>query len=264
MSLRRARYAVPLSALAVLVGALTGLTGASAKSRNPLGSAAASDKGNSLLQCIRFDVDDKPVCGIMRVGPRGPRGLTGATGLTGPIGPVGPQGIQGPPGPLGETGQTGPQGVRGPLGPKGDTGTTGSTGPRGLTGPPGPQGTPGPTVVIAGNTLHFTQSSSSPSPAGTEFFSVAKCPSSGNTEAYGGGGVVNKSGTSAGADIVTLESSFPGVFQSTGAEILPFVAGAIAGQGAPDNAYEAKAVISDLAPSDTFTLQAYVVCGPGS
>jgi Collagen triple helix repeat (20 copies) len=259
MSLRRARYAVALSAVGVLVGALTGLPGASAKSSpNPLGHASASDKGNSLLQCIRFDVDDKPVCGIMRVGPRGPRGLTGPTGLTGPVGPVGPQGIQGPPGPQGETGPIGQTGPRGPIGPIGLTGQTGATGPRGLTGPPGPQGTPGPTVVVAGNRITFTQSSSSPSPAGTEFFSVAKCPSSGNTLAYGGGGVINKSGANAGADIVTLESSFPGVFQSTGSEITPFVA------NTPDNAYEAKAVISDLTPSDTFTLQSYVVCGPGS
>ncbi|MFL5831295.1 MAG: hypothetical protein ACJ76X_15380 [Solirubrobacteraceae bacterium] len=259
MSLRKARYAVALSAVGVLVGALTGLPGASARSaHNPLGSAAASDKGNSLLQCIRFDIDDKPVCGIMRVGPRGPRGLTGATGLTGPIGPVGPQGIQGPPGPPGDKGDTGQTGSRGSKGDKGDKGDTGQSGLRGLTGPPGPQGTPGPTVVVAGNTIHFTQSSASPATAGTEFFSVAKCPSSGNTEAYGGGGVINKSGTSAGADIVTLESSFPGVFQSTGSEITPFVA------STPDNAYEAKAVVSDLNNGDTFTLQSYVVCGPGS
>jgi hypothetical protein len=258
MSLRRARYAVVLSAAGVLVGALTGLPAASAKSApNPLGHISP-DQGNSLLQCIRFDVDDKPVCGILRVGPRGPRGLTGATGLTGPIGPVGPQGIQGPPGPQGEPGPIGQTGPRGPKGDKGDTGDIGPQGIQGLTGPPGPQGTPGPTVVVAGNQIHFTQSSSSPSPAGTEFFSVAKCPSSGNTLAYGGGGVINKSGTNAGADIVTLESSYPGVFASPGSEITPFVS------NTPDNAYEAKAVISDLAPSDTFTLTAYVVCGPGS
>jgi Collagen triple helix repeat (20 copies) len=157
MSLRKARYAVALSVVGVLAGALTGLPGASAKSpSNPLGHASASDKGNSLLQCIRFDVDDKPVCGIMRIGPRGPRGLTGATGLTGPIGPVGPQGIQGPPGPQGETGPDGQPGPRGLVGPPGTPGATGSTGPRGLTGPPGPQGTPGPTVVVAGNRITFT------------------------------------------------------------------------------------------------------------
>lgn len=253
MSLRRPRYAVALSALGVLAGALIGLPEASAKSsHNPLGSLSATDKGNSLLQCIRFDVDDKPVCGIMRVGPRGRRGLTGATG---PIGPIGPQGIQGPSGPKGDTGSTGPAGPRGPIGPTGVTGATGPQGAQGFTGPQGPQGTPGPTVVVQGNVVGpITQSQNAPVLNGSDsFYSVAACPQ--NTAAYGGGGVISKSGV---PDIVTLESSFPGRLNGPGAEITPFTA------GQTDNAYEAKAVVTNLNNGDSFTLRSYVICGPSS
>jgi hypothetical protein len=265
MSLKRVRYAVPLCA-AIVVGALTGLPGASAK---PAARTAAADTGKPLISCLRFDVDDKLVCGILRVGPRGPKGdrgllgPTGAQGIPGALGPVGPQGVQGPPGPTGDTGAQGPIGPRGPIGPDGSTGGTGQPGPRGFTGPQGPQGTPGPTVVVQGNQRIFTQSPSAPPSTGTEFFSIARCPSSGDTEAYGGGGVIQKSGNNAGSDVVVLESSFPGVFQGS-AELIPFVPSSNPNQGVPDNAYEAKAVLSQLTPGDTFSLQAYVVCGPGA
>ena len=44
-----------------------------------------------------------------------------------------------------------------------------------------------------------------------------------------------------------LESSFPGVAQASG-ELSPFVASSNPSQGVPDNAYEAKAVVSQLTP----------------
>ena len=179
----------------------------------------------------------------------------------GPLGPVGPQGPQGVAGPTGQTGTTGPQGPAGPIGATGATGATGAIGPRGFTGPPGPQGTPGPTVVIQGNQRTFTQSPSAPSSTGTDLYSVASCPSSGNTEAYGGGGVITAEQQS--RDLIMLESSYPGQFNGTG-EVTPFVASSNPSQGLPDNAYEAKAVIANLPSGDSFTLQAYVVCGPGS
>jgi hypothetical protein len=264
MSLKRVKYAVPLG-VAVVVGALAGLPGASAKTAR----IAAVDAGKPLINCLRFDVDDKLVCGILKVGPRGPKGARGPfgpigpQGIPGPLGPVGPQGVQGPPGPTGATGAQGAVGPRGPIGPTGQTGATGQQGARGFTGPQGPQGTPGPTVVVQGNQRIFTQSPSAPSSTGTEFYSIASCPTSGDTQAYGGGGVIQKSGSNAGSDVVVLESSYPGVFHGSG-EVNPFVASSNPSQGVSDNAYEAKAVVSQLTPGDSFSLQAYVVCGPGS
>ena len=84
---------------------------------------------------------------------------------------------------------------------------------------------------------------------------MAACPQQGNTAAYGGGGIISKTGAS---DIVTLESSFPGRLAGPGAEITPFTS------GQPDNAYEAKAVVTNLNNGDSFTLRAYVICGPGA
>lgn len=263
MPLKRVSYAVSLGAVCA-AGALIGLPGASAKS-----ARVAADTGKPLISCLRFDVDDKLVCGILRVGPRGPkgvRGLTGPQGIQGPIGPlgpVGPQGIQGPAGPKGDTGGVGPVGPRGPIGPTGLTGAAGQQGPRGFTGPQGPQGSPGPTVVIQGNQRIFTQSPSAPSSTGTEFASIARCPSSGDTAAYGGGGVIQKSGNNSGSDVVVLESSYPGIFQGS-SDIAPFVPSSNPNQGVHDDSYEAKAVVSQLTPGDSFSLQAYVVCGPGS
>jgi hypothetical protein len=171
--------------------------------------------------------------------------------------------VQGPAGPTGQTGATGAQGPRGPKGDTGAQGPKGDQGPQGLTGPQGPQGTPGPTVVVQGNRIQFTQSPSAPASTGTEFASIAKCPTTGNTSAYGGGAVIQKSGANQGSDVVTLESSYPGVFQGSG-DISGFVPSANPAQGVPDNAYEGKAVVSTLTNGDTFTLQAYVICGPGS
>jgi hypothetical protein len=267
MLLKRVKYAVPLG-VAVVVGALAGLPAASAKSAH----TAAADTGKSLINCLRFDIDDQLVCGILKVGPRGPKGARGPfgpigpigpQGVPGPLGPVGPQGVQGPPGPTGAKGDTGATGHPGQTGGQGPVGPIGPQGARGFTGPQGPQGTPGATVVVQGNQRIFTQSQSAPSSTGQEFFSIARCPSSGDTAAYGGGGVIQKSGNNAGSDVVVLESSFPGVFQGTG-ELSPFVASSNPNQGVPDNAYEAKAVVSQLTPGDSFSLQAYVVCGPGA
>jgi hypothetical protein len=255
MPLKPVRYAVSLGAVCA-AGVLIGLPGASAKS-----ARVAADTGKPVISCLRFDVDDKLVCGILRTGPRGAkgdRGLTGAQGIQGPIGPlgpVGPQGIQGPAGPKGDTGSTGPVGPRGPKGDTGLTGSNGAQGPQGFTGPQGPQGTPGPTVVEQGNVIGpITQSSNAPVLNGADsFYSVAACPQ--NTAAYGGGGVISKTGAS---DIVTLESSFPGRLTGPGAEITPFTS------GQTDNAYEAKAVVTNLNNGDSFTLRSYVICGPSS
>ena len=210
MLLKRVKYAVPLG-VAVVVGALAGLPAASAKTAH----TAAADTGKPLINCLRFDIDDQLVCGILKVGPRGPKGARGPfgpigpQGVPGPLGPVGPQGVQGPPGPTGATGAQGAVGPRGPIGANGSPGATGQQGPRGFTGPQGPQGTPGPTVVVQGNQRIFTQSPSAPSSTGQEFYSIAHCPSSGDTEAYGGGGVIQKSGANAGRTWSCWRAAFP-------------------------------------------------------
>jgi hypothetical protein len=254
MSLKQVRYAVSLVAVCA-AGALIGLPGASAKSVR-----VAVDPGKPLVSCLRFDVDDKLVCGILRVGPRGPKGATGPIGLQGipgPLGPVGPQGIQGTVGPKGDTGVAGPTGQRGPIGPIGLTGSTGSQGAQGLTGPQGPQGTPGPPTVVQGSVIGpITQSQNAPVLTGQDsFYSIAACTQPPNTVAYGGGGIISKTGA---ADIITLESSFPGRLAGPGSELTPFTS------GQPDNAYEAKAVVSSLSNQNSFTLRAYVICGPGT
>lgn len=83
-------------------------------------------------------------------------------GPKGPAGPAGPQGAQGPAGPAG------PQGGQGPAGAKGDTG---STGPKGDPGAPGTGAISNLTYVTASVTYDPS------SPAGSQYFGEAKCPS---------------------------------------------------------------------------------------
>jgi hypothetical protein len=269
MSLKRARFGIVPVTLAALVVALTNMSGASAKSAAVPATFTAKASASS---CLSIKVNGKLVCGIQgKTGKKGATGKTGATGPTGPtgatgpmgpqgaigsVGPVGPQGGQGVAGPSGPTGPTGDTGPRGPLGPTGNTGPTGDTGPRGFTGAQGPQGTPGPTIIEQGNIVGpIVQSANAPVQNGAEYYSVAVCDQPNHLEAYGGGGVISKTGSS---DIVTLESSFPGVNQGSGSEIAPFEA------NTPDDSYEAKAVVSKLSNTNSFTLRAYVICGPGS
>jgi hypothetical protein len=109
-------------------------------------------------------------------------------------------------------------------------------------------------MVVHGNKIGPIVASG-PSLTGSETFSVAQCPPT-DPEAYGGGGLITKNGTSSGGDVVALEASYPGTFVGPGAEVTP-----ITGAGA-GNAYEAKAVVSVLNSGDNYTLQAYAVCGP--
>ncbi|HET8976732.1 MAG TPA: hypothetical protein VFN87_01150 [Solirubrobacteraceae bacterium] len=217
---------------AAAAGAATWIAAASpaaqaATTHNPLMAAIAADPGKSLLNCIKMDVDDQPVCGVLRKGPRGARGARG---------PRGYRGFTGPAGPAGPTGATGPQGPVGPQGPR------------------GVQGAPGPTVVIEGNAAPFSYSGG-PDPSGTPVTSVAVCPAGSSTpEAYGGGGYVVTNDQN-GRDIVTLQSSFPGSY--SGGSVTPMT-----GNNAPADSWEAQAVITRLASGDNGTVTAYVVCGP--
>src|SRR3954462_15668004 len=81
-------FAVVLVAVAAASGLPTAIAG-NAKVH------VAADSKTSLLHCIRFDVDDKPACGIMRRGPRGRQGFRGKHGETGPQGVRGLTGATG-------------------------------------------------------------------------------------------------------------------------------------------------------------------------
>jgi hypothetical protein len=234
MSLKRARFGIVPVTLAALVVALTNMSGASAKSAAVPATFTAKASASS---CLSIKVNGKLVCGIQ--GKTGKKGATGKTGATGPTGPTGATGPMGPQGAIGSVGPVGPQGGQGVA-----------------TGAQGPQGTPGPTIIEQGNIVGpIVQSANAPVQNGAEYYSVAVCDQPNHLEAYGGGGVISKTGSS---DIVTLESSFPGVNQGSGSEIAPFEA------NTPDDSYEAKAVVSKLSNTNSFTLRAYVICGPGS
>ncbi|HLH65274.1 MAG TPA: hypothetical protein VKV27_06190 [Solirubrobacteraceae bacterium] len=227
MKINRIVRVLALGVLLVGASALSGLSFSSAKTparsaRAPVAArgAAAGDTGRPLIKCIRFDVDDMRVCGLRgQRGARGPRGLRGFRGFTGAQGPAGPAGPQGP---------QGPQGI---------------------------PGSPNPTVIVEGNVQTYSYSGTGPSPIGHVIPpSVAVCQAGSNQPyVYGGGAVINPSDTN-GADIVTLQSSFPGNYN--GSSVTPVTS------TAPGNAYEAQAVVTNLASGDSVTVQAYAICGP--
>lgn len=236
--------AAAVAAACLAATALTGLPWADASSRAVVADSGGRGSEKPAVQCVTYDFNEGPVCGIMLLGPRGPRGergKTGRIGLTGAQGLVGPQGIQGP---------VGPQGIQGPVGP---------------TGPQGIQGAPGHTVVVAGTSITETAPTGG-DPQGKELTpSVAKCPSSaqGDPEAYGGGVQIQKSGSESGGDVVTIQQHFLGSYVSS-TQVSPLPAGTSPGtiSTQPANAYEGQAVITELGGGDTVTVQSYVICGP--
>jgi hypothetical protein len=121
-------------------------------------------------------------------------------------------------------------------------------------------------VVVIGSPFNFTSSGQL---FGQEAPPVAvRCPSSGlDQEAFDGGVTIRLTrfgGSPDPSDVITLESSYPGLWQgSANAEILPLPVGATSGISTqPANAYEGKAVISQLATGDTAVITPYVICGP--
>ena len=207
-------------------------------------SARVADVGTPQIRCVKLDVDDQPVCGIMRRGPQGSRGVRGKTGARGATGHVG------------ATGAPGPQGTQGQVGPQG------GQGPQGLQGV---QGAPGHTVVVAGTQVSETAGPSG-DPQGKQLTpSVAQCPapSSGTPEAYGGGVQIQKSGSQTTGDVVTIQQHFLGTFVSS-TQVNPLPAGTTPGTVSTTaaNAYEGQAVVTQLNAGDNVTVQAFVVCGP--
>jgi len=262
MSFSRLKHVAALLVLGVLGGAVMGLSSAAAKA---VPSAGAAQSHKTLLNCVKVDKITESVCVATKAGPVGPRGERGPAGPRGAVGPTGPAGPPGPTGAPGATGATGAPGATGAsvTGPQGPQGTTGVQGPQGSQGIQGPQGLAGCvaggstcTVVIHGNKIGPIVASGV-SLTGSETYSVALCGPS-DPEAYGGGGLIVKNGSTSGGDIVTLEASYPGTYAGSGAEVTPITTGSSTGA----NAYEAKAVVTVLNSGDNYTLQAYAVCGP--
>ncbi len=254
----RFRYVVHVGAVVgacCAVVALVGLPWADASPAARVADAGGTGSEAAKLprQCVSFDFGEGPICGILRPGPRGLRGFTGPVGKVGPVGPVGATGPQGP------TGAVGPQGIQGP---------------QGVQGIQGVQGAPGPTIVVAGTQVKEVGATGG-TPEGTMITpTVAQCPAAGtpnpnggtyeDPEAYGGGVQTQISGGDpSNGDVVTLANHFLGTYVSP-TQVNPLPAGSTPGavSAAPANAYEAQAVVTELAQGDTATVQSFVVCGP--
>lgn len=229
------------------------------------GTGVVNDSVWVRKNCVRFNIDDKPACGLRKQGPRGFRGVQGEPGIEGARGRDGSNGTDG------RNGADGPQGPQGAQGAQGAVGATGLTGPKGDTGPQGiqgVQGAPGHTVVVAGTVVTAT---ANPGPmTGTILGpSIARCPaaSSGTPEAYGGGVKITKSGSQSSSDVVGLEQHYAGTFNDNGAaadtvDALPSSTTPGDFSTIAANAYMGQAVITQLNSGDTVKVQAFAVCGP--
>jgi hypothetical protein len=237
------RIAVVATAF-VAGAALTGLhSGAPPVASAKLVAATEPNAGRTLLNCVHFDIDDQPVCGLQ--------------GRTGGPGPPGPRGFRGFRGATGARGARGRQGLTGPIG------ATGATGPQGPQGIQGPQGAPGNTVVQAGTPVTVTAPNGGIA-FGTELTpAVAQCTDPMHPEAYGGGVQIQKSGAESGGDVVTIDSHYIGTYVSS-TQVNPLMgpAGTSQPTTGPANAYEGQAVVTQLSGTDIVTVTAYVVCGP--
>lgn len=247
MKLKYLAYVAAVAGACLPVVALVGLPWAQASPAARVADTGSGEK--QLVQCVTFDSGDPQVCGVRVRGARGPRGRRGPTGLVGPVGPIGPVGPQGPQGPIGPVGPQGPQGIQGIQ---------------------GIQGAPGHTVVVAG-TVVTEAPTNTPDQQGTLLNpTIAQCPSSmsqyPDPEAYGGGVQIQKSGAESGGDVVTVAQHFLGTYDNSGSSpvVDPLPAGTTPGTVSTQaaNAYEAEAVVTELAAGDSVTVQSFVVCGP--
>jgi hypothetical protein len=252
MSIKRVSYVAMVVAACLGTVALTGLPWAEANPRAQIADVATVNGEKVVAHCFKFDPGDPGVCTELLKGPRGSRGRTGKTGPRGHTGHVGHIGLTGP---IGLTGATGP------IGPTGPIGLTGATGPIGATGI---QGAPGATVVVDGTLVSVTAPPQGEA-QGTELTpSVAQCTDVNDPEAYGGGVLIQPTGTEQGGDVVAEQNHFLGTYVSS-TQVNPIPAPSSAAGTAsttPANAYEAQAVVSQLSGGDTVTVQAYVICGP--
>ena len=146
---------------------------------------------------------------------------------------------------IAERGASGPQGNQGPQGIQGAQGTAGcSTASNGSC-----------TAVVYGNKIGPIVANG-PSLQGSQSTSISVC-SGATPEVYGGGGLIVKNGASKGGDVVMLDASYPGFYQSGALSTTP-----VQGSPASPNAWAAESLVSFLASGDNYTLQAYAICGP--
>jgi Collagen triple helix repeat (20 copies) len=244
----RSRHLIRISAVAgacAAAMALGGLQLADASS-----SAPAAKTARSSVWCFKYDADDTPQC--LGQGPRGKAGLRGVRGRKGVTGGSGKKGPVGPRGATGPKGAVGIQGIQGVVGNPGAF-TSGGSDPGGQM------------VTITGTSATYHQTTS-PGGTGTEIEPpvTARCPVGGPTpEAYDGGVTISLSGTHTASDVVSLESSYPGIYVSS-TEVDPLPIGSAPGGVSPEpaNAYEAVPVVTIMGASDSAVATAYVVCGP--
>jgi hypothetical protein len=225
------------------------------------GSPPAPHKSHGKY-CVKVDNDDSTYC--LPYGPSGKTGNRGPRGAQGPVGAMGAVGL------VGAVGAVGNQGIQGPRGHVGVTGPTGPTGAFGATqtAPGGPY-TGGNTIIRVGQMIGPLFMGGVPTGTVVNPPAVARCPTSGiDKEAYSGGAIIkttngNDPNTPTSGDVVGLFQAYPGLFNGRN-EVDPLPLGS-APHGVSTlaaNAYEAQAVITELNPGDSVSIQAYVVCGP--
>jgi collagen type VII alpha len=221
-------------AVALLVGALLGLSGASAK----------SGASTSVVHACVAKADG--TVAFIKVSRTCPKGETGVL--------------------LNATGKLGKQGKQGKTGKQGAVGATGPVGPTGPAGPANAEVVVGPAETVSGNdnAQHAT---------GEVAVSTASCSSADNPvndEAYGGGVNLVTYPHTQTKDIVEVQSSYPdedtGPTGATGITGVTGPLGTPTPAGQPADAWTGEAVVDLLEPSgtdpDTAVIQTYAVCGP--
>jgi hypothetical protein len=207
--------------VAVMAGALLGLAGAGAKS---------SSGGGQIQACVAKG-------GAVRfISAHGKCAKGERSELINQAGVAGPKGKNGKTGKIGKTGATGP------------AGPTGVAGPTGPTGPANTEVVSGPVATLAGS-----------EPSGSIAVSTAGCNdavSGANREAYGGGVIITPHPSTSTADVVPIQSSYPGAGVTGGTQAPPVAAGSGA------ISWTGVAVIQRMLNGDSATVQAYVICGP--
>jgi len=223
-------------AVALLLGALIGLSGASAK--------PTSSSGPVVHACVAKANGGVAFIKVSRSCPKGQTGVL-----------------------LNETGKQGKQGKQGKTGQPGGVGPTGPVGPTGAAGSANAQVVFGPAEPLSGN-------DDGGNATGVIAVSTAACSgatSAADDEAYGGGVNVLVNSQTSVKDIVELQSSYPdddtGSSGATGVTGVTGPLGTPTPQGQAADAWTGVVVVDRLLRNsgtnpDTANVQTYVVCGP--
>jgi hypothetical protein len=228
-------------AVALLVGALIGLSGASAK---PARSAKSSASARVVHACV---AKADGAVAFIKVSSSCPKGETGVL--------------------LNVTGKQGKQGKQGKTGNPGGVGATGPVGPTGAAGPANAE-------VVLGKWEPLSGNDNDNNATGEVAVSTAACSQAtnpSNDEAYGGGVNVATNPQTSVKDLVEIQSSYPdeatGQMGATGVTGVTGPLGTPTPQGQPADAWTGVAVVARLlhngaGTSDSASVQTYVVCGP--